>query len=132
MDNELYTEHILGLARSPHNQGALSDSTKVEVTNPICGDEMSLYIDFENNLVKEVSFESNSCAISCAGASITTDIIKNKSLQELKLITPGDIYTAFGVTIELNRTNCALLCYSALEKYLKNINKNESTASVLE
>jgi NifU-like protein involved in Fe-S cluster formation len=60
-----------------------------------------------------------SCALSCAGGSLCTDYFKNKTLPELKLITPGNIYELFNISINPNRANCVLLAYKALQLFLK-------------
>jgi nitrogen fixation NifU-like protein len=119
MDIELYTEHVLEHARRPNNNKKLEKVFFAKVDNPVCGDELTLYLDVKNDIVCEASFEVSGCALSCASGSLCTDFFNGKTLSELRLITPGDIYTLFMIPINPNRTNCVLLTYSALQEYLK-------------
>ncbi len=116
---DIYTEHIITHATTPHNYGGLKGVLGVDVDNPTCGDELTIYIKIKNDTVEETTFTGVCCALSTASASLFTDYIRNKTITELKSITPGDIYTLFGVPIAPVRSNCVLLVYLALEKWLK-------------
>ncbi len=116
MEDELYREHILEHYRHPHNKGVLShaDAT-ARAANPVCGDKISIYFLFDaEGKVADVSFDGESCAIATASASLLTDHAKGKTASTLKLMTPGDVYTLLGTTLNPARTACALLPYRAL------------------
>lgn len=119
MDVELYTEYVLEHAKNPHNNRELEDAIEIKVSNTMCGDELTLYLDIKNDVVAETTFKSNGCALSCASGSLCTDYFKNKTLSDLRLLTPGDIYNLFMIPINPNRSSCVLLTYSALLKHLK-------------
>lgn len=121
MDIELYTEHVLEHAKNPRNNRKIDVAIKTEANNTMCGDELILYLDIKNDIVVDATFESNGCALSSAGGSLCTSYFKNKTLEELKLVTPGDIYNLFMIPIIPNRSSCVLLAYSALMQYLKKI-----------
>ena len=76
----IYTENILDLYKNPNNQGILENVThQASKFNSLCGDEIKVFLHVENNVVKDVKFEANGCAISIASASMLTDKIKNLS-----------------------------------------------------
>ncbi len=88
MDNEfreLYQEIILDHNRSPRNFGRLEHPThKLEGENPLCGDHYILYLQIEDDEVKDVRFEGQGCAISKSSASVMTEYIKGKKLSEIE------------------------------------------------
>lgn len=118
---ELYKENILDHNANPHNKRVISDvHAEAEARNASCGDRATLQISFdENGKVSDVAFQGEGCAISQAGLSMLTDKLKGMTESELKLLSPGDIYTMLGVTVSPSRVNCALLGYEALQNILK-------------
>lgn len=122
MEDELYRENILEHYRHPHNKGVLTraDAT-ARAANPVCGDMITIYILFDTKgKVSDISFDGESCAIATASASLLTDYAKGKTARELKLMTPGDVYSLLAVTINPARTACALLPYRAMLDALHN------------
>jgi len=119
--DELYREHILEHYRHPHNKGVLKRATSSALAaNPTCGDVMTIYFLFDaNGKVVDASFNGESCAIATASASLLTDYAKEKTTEELKVMTPGDVYTLLGTTLNPARTACALLPYRAMLDALK-------------
>ncbi len=81
---ELYQELILDHTKSPRNFGTIEPATcKAEGYNPLCGDELTLYLAIENGRVTDVSFQGKGCAISTASASLMTEAIKGKTTDEV-------------------------------------------------
>jgi len=121
MDEEIYKENILDHYRNPHNKRALSDFDLTgSGKNISCGDAVTLFIKFNDGKVSKVGFEGDGCAISQAATSMLTDKIKDKTMGELRLLTPGDIYDMLGIKVSPGRTKCALLSYEALSESLTN------------
>lgn len=118
MDDELYSEHILEEARHPFGNSILENCPSENIQNHLCGDDLTLYIDLDNETVSRASFISNGCALSTAGGSLLARWLQNKNITDLKLLTPGDIYNMFGIQINPQRSNCLLLAYGALQKHL--------------
>ena len=80
---ELYQQLILDHNQSPKNFGRLDDPTHVgHGHNPLCGDKLDLYLQIEDDLVKDIRFNGTGCAISKSSASIMTTVIKGKSRAE--------------------------------------------------
>lgn len=129
MYDDLYQENILDHNKHPHNKRVLEGPhIEAEARNASCGDKGTLQITFDENCcVSDAAFQGEGCAISQAVLSMLTDRLKGMTESELKLLSPGDIYTMLGVQISPGRTNCALLGYEALEKILKKpLTKKES------
>ena len=86
MDNEfreLYQEIIMDHNRHPRNFRKMKNATHVlDGRNPVCGDHYKIYLKVEDNIVKDVSFEGAGCAISKASASVMTQVVKGKSVEE--------------------------------------------------
>jgi nitrogen fixation NifU-like protein len=120
MSHELYSEFLLEHARTPQNNHVLNNPTYVvHVLNEGCADSLDLYLKVEKNVVINASFVGTLCALSTASSSLFTEFLKGKSLDELRLVTPGSVYSLLGVTITESRTRCVLLCYEALQKSLQ-------------
>ena len=80
---DLYQEVILDHNKRPHNFRAIEDAQKAEGYNPLCGDRVTIYLRVENGRVADASFQGSGCAISKASASLMTDSIKGKTLDEV-------------------------------------------------
>jgi nitrogen fixation NifU-like protein len=117
MDN-LYRDFILEHYRAPHNKGHL-DPHDLEFadSNPTCGDEMSMTIQLDEakDKIADVAFDGRGCAISQASASILTDDLRGKSLEEIKAMDPRQLLDELGVPIGPARLKCALLSYKVLQ-----------------
>ncbi|AIE83919.1 Putative iron-sulfur cluster assembly scaffold protein for SUF system, SufE2 [Fimbriimonas ginsengisoli Gsoil 348] len=84
---ELYQEVILDHNRHPRNRGALLDADRsAEGHNPLCGDNVTVYLTMDGDVVSGVSFDGQGCAISTASASLMTEAVKGKTLAEAESI----------------------------------------------
>lgn len=82
---DLYQEVIFDHNRQPRNYGALDAATQVaHGHNPLCGDQLTLYLIVKDGVVSEVRFQGQGCAISTASASLMTEAIKGKPLAEIE------------------------------------------------
>ncbi len=82
---ELYQEVILDHNRRPRNFRAMEGANRhAEGYNPLCGDRLSLYLQVEDGVIKDASFQGSGCAISKASASMMTDSVKGKTLSEAR------------------------------------------------
>jgi nitrogen fixation protein NifU and related proteins len=117
MDN-LYRDFILEHYRNPHNKGVLDPhDLHFADSNPTCGDEMSmtLRLDEAKQHIADVAFDGRGCAISQASASILTDDLREKSLDEVRALDPKQVLDELGVPIGPARLKCALLAYKVLQ-----------------
>ena len=80
---ELYQEVILDHNRKPRNFGRLDGANRTaEGYNPLCGDQVRVYLDIEAGVIRDIRFEGSGCAISKAAASMMTASLKGKSVGE--------------------------------------------------
>ena len=130
----LYKELILEHYKHPRNKGKLENAIQHEGINPSCGDEVTLFLEIEENQIKDIKFLGEGCAISQASTSMMTQAIKGKSLPEtLELSkkfkdmihgeTPaeelGDLVMLKGISKLHARVKCATLAWVTLEQALE-------------
>jgi len=85
--NELYQQVILDHNRKPRNFKVLDHPTREQMGhNPLCGDELTVYLELEGDLSKEITFQGSGCAISKASASMMTVAVKGKTLAEAEIL----------------------------------------------
>ncbi len=116
--DDLYRELILDHYKHPHNHGALDPNDfSFEDENPLCGDKIRIDVRLdETRHVAAVAFSGKGCAISQAAASLLTDYILGKSLEELKGLTKDDILEMLGgIQLGPTRIKCALLSLKVLK-----------------
>jgi nitrogen fixation protein NifU and related proteins len=88
--SELYQQVILDHSKSPRNFGPLENANRsAEGQNPLCGDQVKVYLRMEGEIVKDVKFEGSGCAISKASASMMTDAVKGKTKAEIQKLFNG-------------------------------------------
>ena len=84
---ELYQEVILDHNKKPRNFGVLEDATQVaQGHNPLCGDNVTVYLHVEGDTIQDISFNGSGCAISKASASLMTGALKGKTVAEAETI----------------------------------------------
>lgn len=133
----LYRQVIMDHYKNPRNKGVLeNDSLTINMNNPTCGDRIQLTLKIEEGVVKDAKFEGEGCSISMSSASMMTQAIKGKKLDEaLKLsevfsqmmqgkeyddsLDLGDIEALQGVSKFPARIKCATLAWKAMEKGMK-------------
>ena len=124
----IYQENILDHYKNPRNFGKIENaSVHHHEYNPLCGDEIEIFLIIDKHKkVMDVKFSGHGCAISQASASMLTDEIKGKNIEELKSMTKENILKMLVIPISAVRLKCALLSLDTLknsilifEKYVK-------------
>src|SRR6476469_4466431 len=83
--NDLYQQVILDHCRKPRNFHELPAATcSAQGHNPLCGDQLKLYLTIEGDLIKDAAFVGSGCCISKASASLLTDAVKGKSKADVQ------------------------------------------------
>ena len=121
MAYDMYQEVILQHYRTPKNFGPLPEANRVgEESNPLCGDHITLrlHLDPSGQRIDEVRFEGDGCAISMASASMLTEKLQGKSLEEAGHISRDDVLQMLGIPLSPVRVKCALTGYVALGRAL--------------
>jgi len=134
--DELYREVILDHYKRPRNRGELDPHTaRVEGNNPLCGDEIQLDVVLNDGELQNVAFQGRGCSISQASASMMTEAIKERPVEEVRRLIEtfksmmhgndvdvdelGDLEALEGVQKFPVRIKCALLAWTTLEEALK-------------
>jgi nitrogen fixation protein NifU and related proteins len=134
---DLYQEIIVDHNRNPQNFGKLEDADRiVEGFNPLCGDRLNLYLKLDGDTISDVHFDGTGCAISVASASLMTEALKGRTVQEAEsifnefheLLTAkelpldlekfGKLAALAGVRDYPTRIKCATLCWHTLHSAL--------------
>ena len=146
--DDLYQDIVMDHSRRPRNYGPLENPTSSnDGYNPLCGDEVTVFLRLEDNKVAEVSFQAEGCAISKSSASMMTEGIKGKTVvdamkvfeafrslltqdqlddQQIELL--GDLEILRGVSHYPARIKCATLSWHTLKAGLEgNVEKSIST-----
>jgi nitrogen fixation NifU-like protein len=143
---ELYQEMVMDHGRKPRNTGKLEDADQsAEGFNPLCGDQINVYLKIGDHQIEDVKIEAAGCAISKASASMMTEAIKGKSTAEAEKVFEafrfmlthpeggydadllGDLEVLSGVVQYPARIKCALLSWHTLESALKKDGAKVST-----
>lgn len=136
--SSLYQQLILDHYRNPRNRGELPERTvEVHMLNPVCGDEIRLQLQVEDDRIIEARHVGQGCSISQASVSMMTNLIKGKALAEAEEVaqrftammhgdeeaardkTMGDLRALHGVSKFPVRIKCALLAFDALQEAIK-------------
>lgn len=141
--SELYQELILDHSKKPRNFRVLPDANhSAQGTNPVCGDNYTIYARMEGDVVKELTFQGSGCAISKASASLLTEALVGKSRAEVEkifnevrnMITTGHIESDLGKVAALAgvhkfpaRIKCAVLPWHAVVAAVSDKEKVVST-----
>ncbi|MBI5390212.1 SUF system NifU family Fe-S cluster assembly protein [Candidatus Woesearchaeota archaeon] len=113
----MYREHILSHYKEPQHFGSLQHATHhAHSFNPLCGDDLTMELLVKKQQVEDVRFSGKGCAISMAAASMLTEIVVGKTIDQLKKLTKDDIFKLLDIPLSPGRIKCALLCLETLHK----------------
>lgn len=143
---DLYRDVIVDHNRHPRNFGPLVPAdAQAEGHNPLCGDRLTLYVNLDDDHIRDARFEGSGCAISIASASLLTEAVKNKSRAEVQalfddihrlltqhdadvdLASLGKLAALSGVREFPARVKCASLCWHTLNAALERAAKPVTT-----
>lgn len=114
-----YREYILDHYRNPRNYGTLEHpDIHMEDSNPLCGDQLMMDLKVKDGHVTEVRFHGRGCAISQASASMLSEMIEGKPVEDVVALGKDDVLDALGISISPARTKCAFLSLRVLHRGL--------------
>ena len=117
---DLYREEILDHYQHPRNFGKLAKAdTFSHQTNPLCGDDIAMFVKFKGENVDDISFQGKGCAICLAGASMLTEFAKGKRKTKLTKFSENDMLALLGIEVSETRKKCAMLSLAVLKDCLK-------------
>ncbi len=126
MSDTMYREQILEHYKNPLNRGKLEPAdAHYADSNPLCGDEIEIFLKIGKNekgqpTISDVKFTGQGCAISTASASLLTESVKGKTLEQIKALTRDDVFALLGVPVSAARVKCALLALKAVKAAVYN------------
>lgn len=118
-----YSEKVMDHFMNPRNMGEIENADAIgEVGNPACGDVMKLYLKIEDNRIVDVKFKTFGCGAAIASSSITTEMIKGKTIEEALKITNEQVAEALG-GLPPAKQHCSVLAEEALRVALEDYRK---------
>ncbi len=141
MDNNLKRSIILDHYQNPHNKGLIEDDTyiKTNMNNESCIDELNIMVKVEDDIIKDIKFDGEACALCISSASIMTDTLIGKNKKEAEKILNNFLNMATekeydkdileeaivyeDVSKTPNREKCVLLSWWGIEKILNELKK---------
>lgn len=135
--NQLYRSVIMDHYKNPRNKGVIDGGDmRIDMNNPTCGDRIHLTLNVEGDKITDAKFEGEGCSISMSSASMMTEVIKGKTIEEALQMSEefskmmlgedyeitedmGDIEALNGVNQFPARIKCATLTWKALERGVK-------------
>ncbi|MEG0385460.1 Fe-S cluster assembly sulfur transfer protein SufU [Solibacillus cecembensis] len=137
--DQLYRSVIMDHYKNPRNKGSLDENTvTIDMNNPTCGDRIHLTLKLNDGIVEDAKFDGEGCSISMSSASMMTQIVKGKKLDEALELAGifskmmlgedfddekydlGDVEALQGVAKFPARIKCATLAWKAMEKGVNN------------
>ncbi len=116
---DLYREQMLDHYKNPSNYKIIPNPThQAHGINPLCGDEIDIFLIVKNHKIIDVGFQSQSCAITMATASLVTEQLINKNVNEIKKFSPEKLDELLGTSLSTSRVNCALVVINTLKQAL--------------
>src|SRR5881227_1964724 len=116
--DQMYREVILDHYKNPRGHGLMEDAdAQAEGQNPLCGDEVSIYVSFEEDgdTIDEVKFSGRGCAISQAATSMLTEMVKGRSATEVAALPRDELLEEIGIPLTPVRLKCAMLGLTTLK-----------------
>jgi nitrogen fixation NifU-like protein len=114
--DEMFRENILEHYRHPRNQGTLEHpDITYEDANPLCGDHIRMDLRVKDGKIDAVRFSGHGCSISQAAASMLSERIEGRPLEEVRKLTRDDMLEMLGIELGPVRLKCALLALKTLK-----------------
>lgn len=115
--DDMYREEILSHYKRPRNWGPLeAPDLEFEDTNPLCGDELKVMLKVDGDrIVTDVRFDGHGCAISQASASMASEELVGKSVDELVALDKSFVLDLLGIPISATRMKCAMLSLKVIK-----------------
>ncbi len=125
----LYSEKVMDHFRNPRNVGVIEDANGIgEVGNAKCGDIMKMYLKIEDDIVKDVKFETFGCGSAIASSSMATELIKGKPVSEVAQLTNKAVAEALD-GLPAYKMHCSVLAEEAIQSALADYNSRKEASS---
>ena len=122
----LYSEKVMDHFRNPRNVGVIEDADGVgEVGNAKCGDIMKMYLKIEDDIIKDVKFETFGCGSAIASSSMATELIKGQPVSEAMKLTNKAVAEALDGLPDY-KMHCSVLAEEAIQSALEDYEKKKA------
>lgn len=112
---EPYNDKVIEHYSNPRNVGEIENASGVgEVGNPVCGDIMKMYLKIENGIIKDVKFKTFGCGAAIATSSVSTELIKGKTIEEALKLTNKEVVKELGGLPPV-KLHCSVLAEEAIK-----------------
>ena len=119
----LYSEKVMDHFLHPRNVGVIEDANAIgEVGNAKCGDIMKMYLKIENDIIRDVKFETFGCGSAIASSSMATELIKGKPVSEAMKLTNKAVAEALD-GLPAYKMHCSVLAEEAIQSALEDYQK---------
>jgi nitrogen fixation NifU-like protein len=118
MADDMYREVILDHYKNPRGHGVIEEAdAEAEGLNPLCGDEVTIYVQFDEDgeTIDEVKFSGRGCAISQASTSMLMEMVKGRKADEIAAMPKEELLEEIGIPLTPIRLKCALLGLGVLK-----------------
>jgi nitrogen fixation NifU-like protein len=118
MVDDMYREVILDHYKNPRGHGVIEDAdAHAEGLNPLCGDEVTIYVQFDEDgeTIDEVKFSGRGCAISQASTSMLMEMVQGRKADEIAALPKEKLLEEIGIPLTPIRLKCALLGLGVLK-----------------
>jgi nitrogen fixation NifU-like protein len=116
---DIYAEELISNYEHPHNKGKISNpDAQFHEYNQVCGDDITVYLKIEGNTIKDIKFDGDGCAISVAAASMLTENVKGKTIQQTERMGFPELKGIIGIDPGPVRLKCATISLKALKEAL--------------
>lgn len=117
---DLYRQQIIDHYKNPRNFGSFKKNNNPHhEENPSCGDRISMEVEIKNGKIVDIKFSGEGCAIAIASASMLTEKVKGKKIEEVNSIELDDIQKMLGIPITPARRKCAVLGLHVLKQIIQ-------------
>jgi len=122
----LYSEKVMDHFLHPRNVGEIEDANAIgEVGNAKCGDIMKMYLKIENDIIRDVKFETFGCGSAIASSSMATEMIKGKPVSEAMKLTNQAVTEALD-GLPAHKIHCSVLAEEAIQSALEDYRKRQA------
>lgn len=122
----MYSAKVIEHFQNPRNVGEIKDADGVgTVGNPSCGDIMAMYIKVENNIITDIKFKTFGCGAAIATSSITTEMVKGKTVDEAERLTRNDVAEALDGLPPI-KMHCSNLATDALRAAIEDYRSRQN------
>ena len=120
-----YSEKVVEHYTNPQNVGKIEDASGIgEVGNPVCGDIMKIFIKVEDNVIVDVKFKTFGCGAAIATSSISTEMIKGKTIEEALKVKNTDVVNLLGGLPPV-KLHCSVLAEEAIHEAIADYYRRE-------